>query len=46
VSLIGNKDMSMDSNFFSGNIFIADGRMIREGEKDVCVISVELADKN
>ena len=46
VSLIGNKDMSMDSNFLSGNAFITDGRMIQEGEKDVCVISSELADKN
>lgn len=46
VSLIGNKDMSMDSNFLSGNAFITEGRMIKEGEKDVCVISAELADKN
>ena len=46
VSLIGNKDMSMDSNFLSGNTFITEGRMIQEGEKDVCVISSELADKN
>ena len=46
VSLIGNKDMSMDSNFLSGNAFITDGRMIKEGEKDVCAISAELADKN
>ncbi len=46
VSLIGNKDMSMDSNFLSGNAFITDGRMIKEGKKDVCVISAELADKN
>ncbi len=46
VSLIGNKDMSMDSNFLSGNAFITEGRMIQEGEKDVCVISSELADKN
>ena len=46
VSLIGNKDMSMDSNFLSGNAFITDGRMIKEDEKDVCVISGELADKN
>ena len=46
VSLVGNKDMSMDSNFLSGNAFIMDGRMIKEGEKDVCVISAELADKN
>lgn len=46
VSLVGNKDMSMDSNFLSGNAFIIDGRMIKKGEKDVCVISEELADKN
>ena len=46
VSLIGNKDMSMDSNFLSGNASITEGRMIQEGEKDVCVISSELADKN
>lgn len=46
VSLIGNKDMSMDSEFLSGNAFITEGRMIQEGEKDVCVISSELADKN
>ena len=46
VSLVGNKDMSMDSNFLSGNAFITDGRMMKEGEKDVCVISAELADKN
>lgn len=46
VSLVGNKDMSMDSNFLSDNAFITDGRMIKEGEKDVCVISAELADKN
>lgn len=46
VSLVGNKDMSMDSNFLSGNAFITDGRMIKEGEEDVCIISIELADKN
>lgn len=46
VSLIGNKDMSMDTNFLSGNAFITDGRMIQEGEEDVCVISAELAHKN
>lgn len=46
VSLIGNKDLSMDADFLSGNAFITDGRMMKEGEKDVCVISSELADKN
>ena len=38
--------MSMDTNFLSGNAFITDGRMIGEGEEDVCVISAELADIN
>ena len=46
VSLIGNKDMSLDSNFLSGNAYITEGRMIKEGEKDVCVVSAELAEKN
>ncbi|MCI8799543.1 MAG: ABC transporter permease [Lachnospiraceae bacterium] len=46
VSLVGNKDMSMDSNFLSGNAFIKEGRMVKEGEQDVCVISAELADQN
>ena len=46
VSLIGNRDMSMDSNSLSGNAFITEGRMIETGEKDVCVISAELAEKN
>lgn len=46
VSLIGNKDMSMDANFLSGNASIAEGRMIGEGEENVCVISTELANRN
>ncbi|MDE7188194.1 MAG: ABC transporter permease [Lachnospiraceae bacterium] len=46
VSVVGNRDMSMDTNFLSGNAFITDGRMIGEGEEDVCVISAELADIN
>ena len=29
----GNKDMSMDSNFLSGNAFIIDGRMIKKVKK-------------
>ena len=46
VSLIVYRDMSMDSNFLSGNAFITDGNMIRKDEEDVCVISRELANKN
>jgi len=46
VSLIGNKDMALDANVLSGNVTIKDGRMITEGDVDVCVISEELAEKN
>lgn len=46
VSLIGNKDMALDANVLSGNVTIKDGRMIMEGDVDVCVISEELAEKN
>ena len=37
VSLIGNKDMALDANVLSGNVTIKDGRMITEGDVDVCV---------
>ena len=46
VSLIGNKDMALDSNVLSGNVTIKEGRLIREDDLDVCVISKELAKKN
>lgn len=46
VSLIGNKDMALDTNVLSGNVTIKDGRMITEEDSDVCVISEELAEKN
>ena len=46
VSLIGNKDMTLDANVLSGNVTIKDGRMITEEDVDVCVISEELAEKN
>lgn len=46
VALIGNLDMKMDANVLSGNVSITDGRMVAPGDKDVCVISEELAMKN
>ncbi len=46
VTLVGNLDMSMDSHFLSGNAYMKSGRMIEKGDKNVCVISEELADKN
>lgn len=46
VSLIGNKDMKMDSNVLSGNLYLKEGRMIKPYDSNVCVISEELAKKN
>lgn len=46
VSLIGNKKMEMDSNVLSGNVTIQEGRLIKENDSNVCVISKELAEKN
>ncbi|MCI8561890.1 MAG: ABC transporter permease [Lachnospiraceae bacterium] len=46
VSLIGNKNMALDSNVLSGNVEVTDGRMITEEDFNVCVISEELAEKN
>lgn len=46
VSLIGNKDMNMDANVLSGNVFIKEGRMVERNDTDVCVISEELAALN
>ena len=46
VSLIGNRDMQMDTNVLSGNVFIKDGRMVKKDDTDVCVISEELAAQN
>ena len=43
VSLIGSKDMSLDTNVLSGNVTIKEGRMITAEDSDVCVISEELA---
>ena len=46
VSLIGNKDMKLDRNVLSGNLHIKEGRMITPKDKDMCVISEELAKQN
>lgn len=46
VSLIGNRDMQMDTNVLSGNVSIKTGRMISREDTDVCVISEELAKQN
>ena len=46
VSLIGNRDMQMDTNVLSGNLTVKEGRMVRPDDTDVCVISEELAREN
>lgn len=46
VSLIGNRDMSMDSNVLSGNVSLVSGRMVSKNDLNVCTISEELAEKN
>ena len=46
VSLIGNKDMKLDRNVLSGNLHIKEGRRITPEDKDMCVISEELAKQN
>ncbi|MDD3417420.1 MAG: ABC transporter permease [Lachnospiraceae bacterium] len=46
VTLLGSRNMSMDSNVLTGNVSIEAGRMISEKDTNVCVISEELADKN
>ena len=38
VSLIGNLDMTMDSNVMSGNVTIKEGRMTGRKDSGVCVI--------
>lgn len=46
VTLIGNLDMTMDSNVLSGNLTIKEGRMTTPEDTNACVISEELAEKN
>ncbi len=46
VALIGNLDMKLDANVLNGNVSIKEGRMVAPDDKDVCVISEELAEQN
>lgn len=46
VCLIGNRDMQMDPNVLSGNLYAAGGRLVQKGDADVCVISQALALQN
>ncbi|MBU3877214.1 ABC transporter permease [Faecalicatena sp. AGMB00832] len=46
VSLIGNRDMTMDFNVLSGNVTMKEGRMVTREDQNVCVISEELAAHN
>lgn len=46
VSLRGNMDMRLDFDVQNGNIEVNEGRMITPEDKDVCVISRELAELN
>lgn len=46
VSLRGNMEMRLDFDVQNGNIEINEGRMITSEDKDVCVISRELAELN
>lgn len=46
VNLVGNCIMEMDMDVSSGKIEIIDGRMTMKNDKDVCVISEELAKLN
>lgn len=46
VNLVGNRIMEMDMDVSAGKIKIIDGRMTVKEDKDVCVISEELAELN
>lgn len=46
VTLVGNRKMELDFNVLSGNVTIMDGRMVTPEDRDVCVISVQLAELN
>ena len=46
VSLRGNMEMRLDFDVQNGNIEVNEGRMITAEDKDVCVISRELAELN
>ena len=46
VNVRGNRIMEMDMDVASGKIKLVEGRMIKENETDVCVVSEELAKLN
>lgn len=46
VSLRGNRNMEYDFDVQNGNIVVKEGRMVQAEDKDVCVISRDLADFN
>ena len=46
VTLIGNREMSLDANVLGGNVTILEGRMTTKDDTNVCVVSEELAQKN
>lgn len=46
VNVRGNRNMEMDMDVSSGKIELLNGRMIMPEDRDVCVISRELADLN
>lgn len=46
VNLRGNRIMEMDMDVAAGKIALVKGRMIGQEDKDVCIISQELADLN
>ena len=46
VNVRGNRIMEMDMDVASGKIKLVEGRMIKENETDVCVVSDELAKLN
>lgn len=46
VHLIGNYNSAMDKNFVNGNVELIEGRQITKDDKDICIISEELAKLN
>ena len=46
VNLRGNRIMEMDMDVSAGKISLIEGRMIEKDDRDVCVISKELAELN
>lgn len=46
VTLLGNRKLELDFNVLSGNVTLREGRMIGPEDRDVCVISEQLAEQN